>query len=81
MFFFTYNPKKPLTQHHSGDSLETRLSKEVDMGIFSNKMVVGIVCIVAGFLILPFLSLPTIVVWIIGIFLIVYGILVLLGKS
>jgi hypothetical protein len=27
------------------------------------------------------LSLPTIVVWIIGIFLIVYGILVLMGKS
>ena len=51
------------------------------MSIFSNKLVVGIVCILAGFLILPFLSLPTIVVVIIGIFLIVYGILVLMGKS
>ncbi|MDD5605433.1 MAG: hypothetical protein WC231_05165 [Dehalococcoidales bacterium] len=51
------------------------------MGIFSNKLVVAIVCIVAGFLILPFLSLPTIISWIIGIFLIVYGILVLMGKS
>ncbi|MDD4794266.1 MAG: hypothetical protein WC075_06040 [Dehalococcoidales bacterium] len=51
------------------------------MSIFSNKLVIGIICILAGFLILPFLSLPTIVVWIIGIFLIVYGILVLMGKS
>jgi hypothetical protein len=51
------------------------------MSIFSNKWVVAIVCIVAGFLILPFLSLPTIVAWIIGIFLIVYGILVILGKT
>ncbi|HAS04695.1 MAG TPA: DUF3096 domain-containing protein [Dehalococcoidia bacterium] len=44
-------------------------------------MVVAIVCIVAGFLILPFLSLPSIISWIIGIFLIVYGVLVLLGKK
>ncbi len=51
------------------------------MSIFSNKLVVGIVCIVAGFLILPFLSLPTIVAWIIGIFLVVYGVLVLMGKK
>jgi len=51
------------------------------MGIFSNKLVVGIVCIVAGFLILPFLSLPSIIAWIIGIFLIIYGILALLGKK
>jgi uncharacterized membrane protein HdeD (DUF308 family) len=51
------------------------------MAIFSNKLVIGIVCIVAGFLILPFLSLPSVIGWIIGIFLIIYGILVLLGKS
>ena len=51
------------------------------MGIFSNKMVFTIVCIIAGFLILPFLSLPEIISWIIGIFLIVYGVLVLLGKK
>ena len=51
------------------------------MGIFSNKLLVSIVCIVAGFLILPFLSLPSVVGWIIGIFLIVYGVLVLLGKK
>ena len=51
------------------------------MGIFSNKLVIGIICILAGLLILPFLSLPTIVAWIIGIFLVVYGILVLLGKK
>ncbi|MFA5760856.1 MAG: hypothetical protein WC877_03760 [Dehalococcoidales bacterium] len=51
------------------------------MGIFSNKMVVAIVCIIAGFLILPFLPLPEIISWIIGIFLIVYGVLVLLGKK
>ena len=51
------------------------------MNIFSNKLVVGIVSIVAGLLILPFLSLPSIVAWIIGIFLIIYGILVLMGKK
>ncbi|NLT28594.1 MAG: DUF3096 domain-containing protein [Dehalococcoidales bacterium] len=44
-------------------------------------MVVAIVCIIAGFLILPFLPLPEIISWIIGIFLIVYGVLVLLGKK
>lgn len=51
------------------------------MGIFSNKLIVGIVCIIAGFLILPFLSLPSVVSWIIGIFLIVYGVLALMGKK
>jgi len=51
------------------------------MSIFSNKLLVGIVCIVAGFLILPFLSLPSIIGWIIGIFLIIYGVLALLGKK
>jgi uncharacterized membrane protein HdeD (DUF308 family) len=51
------------------------------MEIFSNKVVVAIVCIIAGLLILPFLSIPEILAWIVGIFLIVYGILVLLGKK
>jgi uncharacterized membrane protein HdeD (DUF308 family) len=69
-----------LTLYQDGANLSTK-HKERDMGIFSNKLVVAIVCIVAGFLILPFLSLPTIISWIIGIFLIVYGILVLMGKS
>ncbi len=55
--------------------------QEVDMEIFSNKLVVGIVSIVAGLLILPILSLPSIVAWVVGIFLVVYGILLLIGKS
>lgn len=58
-----------------------KFNQEARMSIFSNKLVVGIVCIVAGLLILPFLSLPTIVAWIIGIFLIVYGVVVLMGNK
>jgi hypothetical protein len=50
------------------------------MGIFSNKWVVAAICIIGGFLILPFLSLPEIVTWIVGILLIVYGVLVVISK-
>jgi len=51
------------------------------MGIFANKFLVAIICIVVGILILPFIGLPSILAWIIGIVLIVYGVLVLLGKK
>ena len=50
------------------------------MGSLSNKFVVAIICIVLGILILPVIGLPSIIAWIVGITLIVYGILVLLGK-
>ena len=43
-----------------------------------NKMVMGIIAIIAGILILIF---PQILGWVIGIFLIVNGILLILGKS
>ncbi len=43
-----------------------------------SKMVIGIIAIVAGLLILIF---PHLLVWIVGIFLIVWGILTMLGKK
>ena len=43
-----------------------------------NKMVMGILAIVAGIIVLIW---PAIIQWVIGIFLIVYGILILLGKK
>ena len=43
-----------------------------------NKMVMGIIAIIAGILVLVF---PAILGWIIGIFLIVNGILLIVGKS
>ncbi len=48
------------------------------MSIFSNRVLVAIICILAGILIIT--GLPAIVQWIIGIVLIVYGILVLVGR-
>jgi uncharacterized membrane protein HdeD (DUF308 family) len=42
-----------------------------------NKWALGLVAIIAGIIVLVF---PAIIQWIIGIFLIVYGILMLLGK-
>ena len=45
---------------------------------FANKMVVGIIAIVAGIIVLIW---PAIIAWVIGIFLIVWGILTLLGKK
>jgi len=48
------------------------------MAMLANKMVIGIIAIVAGIIILIW---PAIIAWIIGIFLIVYGILILLGKK
>jgi hypothetical protein len=51
------------------------------MGFLRNKMVVAIICIVLGILVLPPIGMPAILLWIIGIVLIVYGILVLLGKK
>ena len=48
------------------------------MAFFASKMVMGIIAIVAGLLIL---LLPQIIGWIVGIFLIVNGILLVLGKK
>ena len=44
----------------------------------ANKMVMGIIAIAAGIIVLIW---PAIIVWVIGIFLIVYGILMILGKK
>jgi len=43
-----------------------------------NKMVMGIIAIIAGIIVLV---LPEIIAWVIGIFLIIYGILMMLGKK
>ncbi len=48
------------------------------MAMLGNKMVMGIIAIIAGILILV---LPQIIGWIVGIFLIVNGILLVLGKK
>jgi len=48
------------------------------MAFLVNKMVMGIIAIVAGIIVLIW---PDIIAWVIGIFLIVYGILILLGKK
>ena len=48
------------------------------MSFLANKMVMGIIAIVAGIIVLAW---PPILAWVIGIFLIVYGILILLGKK
>ena len=43
-----------------------------------NKMLMGGIAIVAGLIVL---FVPAIIQWVVGIFLIVYGILILLGKK
>ncbi len=48
------------------------------MAFLASKMVMGIIAIIAGILILIF---PNIIGWIVGIFLIVNGILLVLGKK
>ena len=48
------------------------------MTFFASKMVMGIIAIIAGILILIF---PAILGWVVGIFLIVNGILLVLGKK
>ncbi len=48
------------------------------MAFLANKMFMGIIAIVAGIIVLIW---PAIISWVIGIFLIVYGILILLGKK
>ena len=48
------------------------------MAFLANKTVMGIIAIVAGIIVLIW---PAIIAWVIGIFLIVYGILILLGKK
>ena len=48
------------------------------MGFMANKMLMGIVAIIAGIIVLIW---PAIIAWVIGIFLIVNGILLLLGKK
>ena len=47
------------------------------MKISTNELIIGILAILAG---IAILIRPSILVWIVGIFLIVYGILVLTGK-
>ncbi len=51
------------------------------MQILANKLLVGIICIIVGVLILPLFGLPAFLSWIIGIVLIVYGVLIVLGKK
>ena len=51
---------------------------EVNMNILSNKMVIAIIAIIAGILVL---AMPDIIRWVIGILLIIYGVLMLLGKK
>ena len=48
------------------------------MGLLANKMTMGIIAIAAGIIVLAW---PDVIAWVIGIFLIVYGILILLGKK
>ena len=48
------------------------------MAFLANKLVMGIIAIVAGIIVLVW---PGIIAWVIGIFLIVYGVLILLGKK
>ena len=48
------------------------------MVFLANKMVMGVIAIVAGIIVLAW---PNIIEWVIGIFLIVYGILLILGKK
>ena len=50
----------------------------LSMGMLSDRMFMAIIAIVAGIIILIW---PAIIAWIIGIFLIVYGILMILGKK
>jgi len=48
------------------------------MNILSNKMAIAIIAIIAGILVL---AVPDIIRWVIGILLIVYGVLMLIGKK
>ncbi len=48
------------------------------MAMLGNKMVMGIIAIVAGIIVLIW---PGIIAWVIGIVLIIYGILTILGKK
>lgn len=48
------------------------------MAFLANKVVMGIIAIVAGIIVLIW---PDIIAWVIGIFLIVYGLLLILGKK
>ena len=48
------------------------------MNFLASKMVMGIIAVIAGILILVF---PAILGWIVGLFLIVNGILLILGKK
>ncbi len=48
------------------------------MAFFASKMTMGIIAIIAGIIILIF---PAILAWVIGIFLIINGILLVLGKK
>ncbi|MFC1912916.1 DUF3096 domain-containing protein [Chloroflexota bacterium] len=48
------------------------------MNIVMSKMAMGIIAIIAGILVL---AVPAILGWVVGIVLIVYGILILIGKK
>ncbi len=48
------------------------------MGMLGNKVIVGIIAIIAGIIVLV---QPEIIAWVIGIFLIIWGILTILGKK
>jgi len=48
------------------------------MEMLKSKMTMGIIAIVAGIIVLIF---PAIIAWVIGIFLIVNGVLMILGKK
>jgi uncharacterized membrane protein HdeD (DUF308 family) len=48
------------------------------MAFLANKMFMGILAIVAGIIVLIW---PAIIAYVIGIFLIIYGILILIGKK
>jgi uncharacterized membrane protein HdeD (DUF308 family) len=48
------------------------------MGLLANKLLMGIIAIVAGIIILIW---PAILAWVVAIILIVYGILMILGRK
>ena len=57
---------------------KTNKKEGFNMEMLANKMFMGIIAIVAGIIVLIW---PAIIAWIIGIFLIVNGILLVLGKK
>ncbi len=56
----------------------SKCKEEVRMGLLANRLLMGIIAIVAGIIILIW---PAVLVWVVAIILIVYGILMILGKK